>query len=478
MQLKSLLLLITLSFISMVAFAQLSGTNREDVINEDNVFLDGVISDYYSGENITGVSIKASAGGKVVATGKSDGRGEYKMVLEYDKEYTISYSKAGLISKTIIINTSGVPDLKRQRVPDISAEITLFKPNECIKSPMLDKPIGKAIYFADKNVIEWDMVYSMPKLAAVNEMLDDCAEQQELKEEEYDEAMKEADKAFAKENWDEAKTAYQKALAVYPDRPEPKEKLRLIDTEIAKKAEAEKQRAEEKARAEAEAIAKAEKEAAAKLAEEEKRAKEKAEQEALAKAEAEEKELVKAEAAAKKAEEEKLAKEQKIAEAKAKKEAEEKKKLKEEAAKNKLAEEKANKEEKQALTQAKVEEKAKLLAQEETKKRAELEANAIKEKEAAEQRELEERLAKEKAAQLAETAEKERAENKVVLLQKNEEVKEAIAKQAIEKEKNPAKPTGSSSIKIKRSNKGRHLYMRPDKTGNGKGARPKKHIVF
>jgi hypothetical protein len=468
--------LFTLSLFSTTSYAQLSGTNRADIINEDNVFLDGIISDYYNGDHISGVKITATTDGKVVANGSSDGKGEYKMVLEYDKEYTISYAKPGLINKTIIINTSGVPDLKRQKVPDISAEITLFKPNDCIKSEMLDKPIGKAVYLADKNVIEWDMVYSMPKLAAVNEMLDDCLEEQEKQENDYKDAIKEADKAFSKEDWETAIANYEKALSIFPNEQDPKEKLKLINTEINKKAEVEKQRAEEKARAEAEAIAKAEKEAAEKKAEEEKLAKEKAEKEALSKAEAEQKELEKAAIAAKKAEEEKLAAAQKLVEAKAKEEAEEKAKLKEEATANKLAEEKAKEEEKKAISNAKEEEKVKLTAQAEAKKRAEQEAIAIKEKELAEKRETEERLAKEKAEKLAIKAEEERAENQVVITQKNEEIK--IAKQLTEEKNTPTKPKGKASIKIKGSNKGRHLYMRPDKTGNGKGARPKKHIVF
>lgn len=462
-------------------FAQLSGTKQKDVIKEDNVFFDGIASDYYTGERISSVSINAVADGKVVAKGTSDGNGEYKMVLEFDKEYVISFSKPGFIGKSITLSTFGVPDNKRHKVPDMNAEITLFKPNECIKAEMLDKPVGRAKYFADKNIIDWDMVYSMPLLEKLNQMLDDCSKQQEKeqqKEKDYLTEMKKADNAFAKQDWVEAKQGYEKALQIFPNKPEPKEKLKLIDTEITKKAEAEKQRAEEKARAEAEAIAKAEKETAAKKAEEERLAKEKAEAEALAKAEAEKKELAKAEEAAKRADAEKLAKEQKEAEALAKKEAELKEKLEKEAAAKKLAEDAARKEEKQALSNAKEEEKGKLMAEAEAKKRAELEVQALKEKIEAEKRELEERKAKEEAANLAQQAEQERAENKVVLLEKNEEVKVEIAKQIEEEKNSPAPISGSSSITIKGSNKGRYLYEVPNRTGRGKGARPKKHVVF
>ena len=495
-------------FISLNAHAQLGGVNRDEVINEDNIFLDGVISDYYSGESISAVSITATSGGKVIS-GTSNEKGEYKMVLEYDKVYTISYAKAGLIRKTITINTSGVPDMERQKVPDVSAEITLFKPNDCIKTELLDRPIGKAIYFANKNAIDWDMAYSMEKLAALNEMLDDCAEQEEEKKKEYAEAMKEADKAFAKEDWESAKAGYHKALEIDADESKPKERLALIETELSKKAEAEKQRAEEKARAEAEAIAKAEAEAAAKKAEEERLAKEQAEKEALARAEAEAEEKAKAEAAAKKAEEERLAKEkaekealakaeaERIAqeaakkaekerlleeqaekEALAKMEAEGKETAQQEAAIKKLAEEQAKKEEQLALTQAKEEEKAKLLAEQEAQERAAKETKALKEKEEALKRENQERMAKEKAAELAKKAEEERAINQVVIAQENEKIKIETTHQIEADKKNPAKPTGKPSITIKRSNKGRHLYEKPNKYKKGRGPNFKQKIVF
>lgn len=506
---KRLSILFLLTFItSVIAFAQLSGTKQEDVVDQDNVFLDGVVSDYYTGEKLSNVSIQAVADGKVVASGTSDGKGEYKMVLEFDKEYKITFSRAGLIGKTIIVTTFGVPDDKKHKVPDMGAEITLFKPNECIKSEMLNAPVGKAIYFVDRNEMDWDMNYSMDKLAALNKMLDDCSKQAEKQEKDYAAAMKLADQAFAKQDWENAKTSYQKALTIFSDKSEPKDRLKLIETELTKKAEAEKQRAEEKARAEAEAKAKAEKEAAAKKEDQERLAKEKAEATALAKAEAEKAELAKAEAAAKKAEQERIAKEQKEAEAKlaqeaaakaqlekeeaikkkeeekliAQKEAEkqkalaEKTKLEKEAASNKKEEVAAKKDEVIATNNAKKEEKEKLLAQKEADKRAAEENKAKEAKEAAAKKEEQERLAKEQAANLAKKAEDERAENKVVLLEEKEEVKEQLTIQVEEEKKAPIK--GSSTIKIKRTNKGRHLYEKPNKTGNGDGPRPRKHMVL
>ena len=167
---KKLQILILLVFVNLIGFSQLDGADREEKWDEDNIYLDGIVSDYYTGRSISGVRITATGGGKTIS-GTSDEKGEYKLVLEYDEIYTITFSKAGLTSKKITMNTNGVPDLKRQKVPDMGAEITMFKPNKCIKSEMLDAPIGRAIYYPKKNIMDWDMDYSMDKLIALNEML-------------------------------------------------------------------------------------------------------------------------------------------------------------------------------------------------------------------------------------------------------------------------------------------------------------------
>lgn len=481
---------------NLVVFSQLDGAKQKDTWMEDNIFLDGKVTDYYTGEIISGVNITATSGGTVSASGNSDENGEYKTVLEYDKTYTITFSKSGYTSKIITMNTNGVPDIKRQKVPDMGAEITLFKPNECVKTDILNLPIGKAVYFPNKNIMDWDMEYSMPRLEKLNKILDKCAKQaeeekkaEEEKEKKYNDLMRSADKTFSKEEYEAALADYKSSSLLYPERPEPKNKITLIETELAKKAEAEKQRAEEKNRAEAEALAKAAAETAEKNEAEERLAKEKAEAEVLAKTTAAANEKAKAESAAKKAEEEKLAKEKKEAEAKAKKEVEEKAKLEKEAAAKKIAEEKARNEETAALTQMAVEEKAKIAAQKEAKHRADAEAKALEEKLAAKKREVEERKAKEIAGQLAQKAEEERAINAVVLLEVKAEVTVKVEKQeaqekintVIEFKEDPqsnGEINNSSTIKFKSKNKSRQLYVKPNKHKKGQGPQPKKRIVF
>jgi len=483
------IIIIFFSFFCLTTYAQLDGVKQKDVKYEDNLFLDGETTDYYTGETLVGVTIYAVVDGETIAKGTSDEKGGFKLVLEWDKIYTISFLKPGYISKSITMSTQGVPEKKRFKCPDMSAEITLFKPSDCIKSEMLEKPIGRAVYFEKNNVIDWDMAYSQPLIEGLNKMLDDCIQQEEeqkrLEEEKkknYEEAMKVANKAFTKEDWAEAKSFYNKAIEIFNDKEEPKAKLQLIETEIAKKAEAEKKREEEKLRAEAEEKARLEAENAAKNAAKnaavEKQAKQIAEKEALARAEAEEKEKKKAELAAIKENKEKLAKEKAELEANAKKEAK----------KRELAEQKAKKEKDIALEQMKVEQNAKELAQIEAKKRAKNEEEALKEQKVAKKQELIERQAKEVAAQQAKKAEQLRQENKQKLLEEKQKVNTQLVQQELEQkqqakkrrleEEKKSEEKGRSSIVIKRPNPTRHLYQKPNKHRAGKGPIVKKRPVF
>ncbi|MCB9174192.1 MAG: hypothetical protein H6589_06255 [Flavobacteriales bacterium] len=390
--------------------------------NENKLQVSGDVSEYFSNEKMSGVSIKAMENGNYITNVVTDGKGKYELYIDFEKEITILYEKAGFVAKKIIVNTKGVHPDKRNKVNDLFVEMTLFKEDKNLDVAFLNQPIGRASYIPQSNEIDWDMGYTGPIAQKLTQTLEtfkakkaQFEAEEKLKIQQYNAAMKDGDNAFFKKDFESAKASYQKAVGIDPTKPEPKDRLLLIDTAIKKKEEADKAEAEAKAKAEAEAKAKAEAEAAAKKQEEERLAKEKAEAEAKAKAEAEAKAKAEAEAAAKKQEQERLAKEKAEAEAKAKAEAEAKAKADAEAAAKKQEEERLAKEKAEAEAKAKAEAEAKAKAEAEAaakkqeeerlakekaeaeaKAKAEAEAKAKAEAEAAAKKQEEERLAKEK----------------------------------------------------------------------------------
>ena len=407
--------------VSYACSAQMKGEKQKDVMNEDNLFLRGEITEYFEGDLLPGTVVKATSDGKVVAQGASDSEGRFELVLHFDKQYQISFSRGGFVSKKMTIDTRGVPDHKHYKCPDMDIEITLFKPMKCVDMGLMAKPVGRFVYFPKKNVIDADMDYSGPILASVNDMLNDCVEQ--LEEETRDEERKKEEEVAKA-----AELAEQKRL----EEERVKEEARRKEEEAAKAAAlAEKKRLEEeKNREEAEQKRLAEEAKAAEL-EEQKRL---AEEEKRKQEEAKAAEL----AEQKKLEEKKAQEKTKAAELEEQKRlAEEAKRKQEEAKAAELAEQKK-------LEGEKAKEEAKAAELEEQKRLVE---EKTKSDELANQKQLEGEV-KRKEEEVAKTAElakqKRLAEEKAAeeAKRKQEEVKAAKLaeqKKAMKRKRQPPK---------------------------------------
>ena len=355
-------LLLLCTVVSCICAAQMSGEKQKNVMNEDNLFFSGEITEYFEGDFLPGTVVKATSDGKVVSQGTTDADGRFELVLHFDKQYQITISRSGFVSKKMTVDTRGVPDHKHYKCPDMEIPITLFKPMKCLDMEMLSKPVAKFIYFPKKNVIDPDMDYSGPLLASIDEMLNDCIDQLE-EETEEEEKRKEEEAARA------AELAEQKKL----EEKRAKEEAKRKAEEEARLAE-QKRLEEEQAKKEAAALA------------EKKRL-----EEERAKKEARRKEEEAAKVAAEKAKEEEeaaraaeLAEQQRLAEEEARKRGDEAKAA-ELAEQRRLAEEEA---------QRKEEERAKKAALAEQKK---LEEERKREEELAEQQRLADEKAKEEA---------------------------------------------------------------------------------
>ena len=397
-----------------------------------NLNFEGTISDEKS--RIIGATIVVSQGPKEFLKTTSDAVGSYAFSLPLGAQYLVTISKDGYISKKYSVNTLGVPPEKAlNKFPNIQASLSLIKPLDGVDYSLLKQPLNKYYYNPEKDNFEYDKAYldqMLLGLEAIKEAEKVVKNAEKEKEGNYLSAIKIADKAYAKREWQSAISAYQSAAAIKPNEVYPKDQIAIINKVIAEeqaKAKADKEQADkiakEKAAAEAAAKAKADKELADKLA------KEKAAIDAAAKAKSEKeladklaKEKVAAEAAAKvKAEKDaadKLAKEKADADAKIKAEKESADKL----AKEKVAAD--------AAAKAKMEKEA---ADKLAKDKSDAEAKIKTEREAAD------KIAKEKAAAEAKIKAEKEASDKLVREKADADAKvkaaaDAAAKAKLEKE--------------------------------------------
>jgi len=70
---------------------------------EQKISLSGIVTEYYAGNNMQGVSIKATSNGAYVTNVISDAKGKYEILLDYENEYVILYEKANFEPKSFVL---------------------------------------------------------------------------------------------------------------------------------------------------------------------------------------------------------------------------------------------------------------------------------------------------------------------------------------------------------------------------------------
>jgi len=199
------------------------------------------------GKKMDGATVELRKGGALVKTLKTDGRGDVDVPLDPDGDYVISITGNGLINKKIAVNTKGVPpeDLEGQYY--FPAEVDIFPKLEGLDYKVLEQPIGKIGYIASDQSFDADIGYTRQRKAALDKLQSDYLDKKEKeaelaaqKQEQYDAAIKAADKAFNDEEWELAEQEYKRAAELKPIETYPSFQLAELETKLIKIREANK----------------------------------------------------------------------------------------------------------------------------------------------------------------------------------------------------------------------------------------------
>ncbi|PLX02910.1 MAG: hypothetical protein C0594_11455, partial [Marinilabiliales bacterium] len=241
--------------------------------------------------NLDDTKVSISKDGKKIKTLSPNLFGKYEVELDYQHEYTFTFSKPGYVEKSMIVNTNIPEDkLDRNFKYKWDADVRLFKQYEGINFMVYTQPVQKIYYNERAKLFEADSDYNKMILSQLQAIEEQVSQKIEEEKEEIKKAEEEA-KRIAKE---------EEARKLEEER---------IKQEVAEKARREAEEAEKKRQAEILEQKRAEKEAAKKAAEEarkaakEEAARQRMEEEARRKAELEERKKQEAEARKKEAEE-------------------------------------------------------------------------------------------------------------------------------------------------------------------------------
>ncbi len=262
----------------------------------DNVYVYGTVKDYTSVKKMDGVIVSVYKNGAKLTETTTNASGKYEFNLDYGADYKIVYSKQGIVSKNITIDTRNIPEEERVGGHGMNIEMTLFQELPGIDFSVLNQPIGKAKFDPTSSEVTWDLQYTeqirseiarlmkeyedkkrreagadaefarlmqqgeaamgaadykkavesftgalalkagdpvaTAKLSDAKMKLDEL-EGQKKRDEQYAALIKEADALFGKKDYEGAKVKYNAALDVKDQEAYPKQKLKEIDTLLA-----------------------------------------------------------------------------------------------------------------------------------------------------------------------------------------------------------------------------------------------------
>ncbi len=92
-------------------------------------------------------------------------KGKFNMILDYDKEYMVTFSETGYSSKKVHMNFKNVPEKQQKGGQGFDLDIKLGKKYEGLDDSILERPVGVAKYSAEAKGVAFDKSYE-EKLSA------------------------------------------------------------------------------------------------------------------------------------------------------------------------------------------------------------------------------------------------------------------------------------------------------------------------
>ncbi len=183
----------------------------------DNVYVYGTVKDYVSSKKLDGITVTVFKNGGKLAEVVTNASGKYEFNLDYGSDYKLVYSKAGMVSKNIAIDTKNIPEEERVGGHGMNVEMTLFTELPGIDFSVLQQPIGKAKFDATTKEVTWDLQYTEQVRAEIQRLMKEYDEKKKREanaEEDFIKMMAAGDAAMAAADYSKAVDNFTAALAL------------------------------------------------------------------------------------------------------------------------------------------------------------------------------------------------------------------------------------------------------------------------
>ncbi|MBN1159356.1 MAG: tetratricopeptide repeat protein [Bacteroidales bacterium] len=213
---------ITFLFLLSVMFMSVNG---QDAASSASLNVRGVSE--LDMEPLPGATATLYEGGKRINSVRTGTDGRFSFTLEVNRQYTIEISKEGLISKRISFNTTMPDEEKGVWTSEFSMGLVRFC--DGVDYSILDEPVDVVEFDAGRREFVSNKEYVSRMRPKIEDVLMDY---ETCMLDKYDAAMRKADQAYARKEYQEAISEYNAALEIYPDEKLPGKRIAEIETLI------------------------------------------------------------------------------------------------------------------------------------------------------------------------------------------------------------------------------------------------------
>ncbi len=144
----------------------------DSVYATEGGMIDGEVKDHWTGAPIGGAHVHVAAADGYTLDLDTDELGYYAFTLPYDRIYTLTYSKPGLVSKAVELDMNHVPEEEQKRSFRTVVDIRLFAEIPGEDFSFLNEPVGRAKWDPTAGNMAWDMEYIRPRLEKIEAILE------------------------------------------------------------------------------------------------------------------------------------------------------------------------------------------------------------------------------------------------------------------------------------------------------------------
>jgi hypothetical protein len=137
------------------------------------VKLSGVVTELMSGDPLKDALVRVVKAGQDEAQTLTKKDGFYSFDLERGWKYVVWFSKDGMITKHVVIDTRKVPAYPDAPFYDMDLQITLFPWIADFDFSAFDQPLGEAGYKAKVHNMSWDTPYTDQQRPVFSKLMDE-----------------------------------------------------------------------------------------------------------------------------------------------------------------------------------------------------------------------------------------------------------------------------------------------------------------